>query len=237
MSYSKYFSNGQKVFLKRVFAEEEREAIDSITAYAMSGSTDHLNLSLPYGSDAADAYPFEEGMMFELLTDHNGMGLNLKASFESRTSHKDIRLKYEGNLQFISRRMYRRVDVNAFVGVERTGQGLAEMRALWQKMLEKLRSGVSAAELTEFAKFPINLAGGGLRLPIDEPSEPADLLLLFLSIGDKQGIICGLAEVVWTGDADDLGRIPTGMRFVNILEKDQARIDAVVEAVLKKLDQ
>jgi len=235
MSYSKYFSNGQKVFLKRVFAEEEREAIDSITAYAMGGGADHLNLSLPYGSDAADAYPFEEGMMFELLTDHNGMGLNLKASFESRTSHKDIRLKYEGNLQFISRRMYRRVDVNAFVGVDRTGQGLADMRDKWQKTLEKLKSGVSAAELTEFRKFPINLAGGGLRMPIDEPSEPADLLLLFLSIGDKQGIICGLAEVVWTGDADDQGRIPTGMRFVNILEKDQARIDAVVENVLKRL--
>ena len=49
------------------------------------------------------------------------------------------------------------------------------------------------------------------------------------------GIICGLAEVVWTGDADDQGRIPTGMRFVNILEKDQARIDAVVENVLKRL--
>ncbi len=235
MSYSKYFANGQKVFLKRVFSEEEREAIDSITAYAMGGSADHLNLSLPYGSDAADAYPFEDGMLFELLTDHSGMGLSLKASFECRTSQKDIRLKYEGSLQFISRRMYRRVDVNAFVGVERTGQGLADMRDKWQKTLEKLKSGVSAADLTEFVKFPVNLAGGGLRLPIDEPSEPADLLLLFLSIGDKQGIICGLAEVVWTGDADDQGRIPTGMRFVNILERDQARIDAVVENVLKKL--
>ncbi len=237
MSYSKYFSNGQKVFLKRVFAEEEREAIDSITTYAMRGSADHLDLSLPYGSDAATAYPFEEGMMFELLTDHNGMGLNLRASFQERTSQKDIRLKYEGNLQFISRRMYRRVDVNAWVGIERTGQGLAEMRAKWQEMLAKLKAGVSAADLTEFVKYPINLAGGGLRLPINEPSEPADLLLLFLSIGDKQGIICGLAEVVWAGCADDQGRIPTGMRFINILERDQSRIDAVVESVLAKLEQ
>jgi hypothetical protein len=125
MSYRKYFVNGQKVLLKRIFVDEEREALDSITAYAMEGEGACLDLSLPYGSDAAEAYPFEEGMLFELLTDFNGMGLRLKATFHSRTSSRDIRLQFEESLEFVSRRIYRRVDVNAWVGIERPAQGLA----------------------------------------------------------------------------------------------------------------
>jgi hypothetical protein len=236
MSYRKYFANGQKVLLKRVFVDEEREALDSITAYAMEGGDSYLDLSLPYGSDAADAYPFEEGMLFELLTDYNGIGLRLKASFHSRNSSKDVRLQFLDSLEFVSRRLHRRVDVNAWVGVERPAQGLAAMREAWRKNLQKLESGVSAAELTEFKKYPLNLSGGGLRLPLPEPAAMADLVLLFLSAGDKKGIICALAEVVWTAPPDLEGVTPTGLRFVNIKENDQARIDAVVGRLLEQLE-
>jgi hypothetical protein len=110
------------------------------------------------------------------------------------------------------------------------------MREEWQKSLQKIDSGVSAAELTEFKKYPINLAGGGLRLPLSEPAAPADLLLIFLSIGDKKGIICALAEVVWSGLPDLDGITPTGVRFVNIKESDQARIDAVMSRLLEQLE-
>lgn len=237
MAYSKYFANGQKVFLKRLFPGEDRETVDSITAYATGGGGENLDLSLPYGSDAADAYPFETGMMFELLTDSNGMGLRLKASFLAKTGNKDIRLQFEENLEFISRRIYRRLDVNAWVGVERPASGLAELRQEWQACIEKLESGISAADLTEFNKYSVNLAGGGIRLPLRQEFSPADLLLLFLSIGDKKGIICALVEVVWTGRADREGRIQTGMRFVKILERDQSRIDAVVNDLLKRVQK
>lgn len=236
MGYSKYFANGQKVFLKRVFPGEEREALDSITTYATGGEGEYLDLSLPYGSDAADAYPFEEGMLFELLTDFNGMGLRLKASFLAKTGNKDIRLRFEENLEFISRRIYRRLDVNAWVGVEQPHTGLAELRRVWEDCIKKLESGASAAEMTEFKKYPVNLAGGGIRLPLEKILAPADLLLLFLSIGDKQGIICALAEVVWIGKDDRRGAIPTGMRFINILERDQARIDTVVNNLLERVE-
>ncbi len=236
MPYSKYFKHGQKLFLKRIFADEDRQALDSMTAYVMNCGQSCLEISLPYGSDAADAYPFEEGMIFELSTDYNSMGLRLRASFLARTSRKDIRLQFQDNLEFVSRRMYRRIDVNAWVGVERPCKGLSGMREAWEESLQKLESGVSAAELTEFKKCLINMAGGGLRLLMTEETEPADLLLLFLSIGDKKGIICALAEVVWTGQADLEGVIPTGLRFVNIRESDQTRIDAVVNRLLKHLE-
>lgn len=237
MSYSKYFLNGQKVFLKRVFPDERPEALDSITAYAVGGGASYVDLSLPYGTDAAEAYPFVEGMLFELLTDFNGMGLRLKASFVCRNSSKDIRLQFEECLEFVSRRIYRRVDVNAWVGIERTATGLAEMREEWRKNLQKIESGVSAAKLTEFNKYLINLAGGGMRLPLSEKLAPAELLLLFLSIGDKQGIICALAEVVWVGKVDAAEKIPTGLRFVNVMERDQQRIDAVVNNLLERMDR
>lgn len=224
------------MLLRRVFRDEWLEALDSITAYAMGGGPSYVDLSLPYGSDAADAYPFEEGMMFELMTDYNGMGLRLKASFVCRNSSKDIRLQFVECLEFVSRRIYRRVEVQAWVGIERPAEGLAGMRGAWQKNLQKIDAGVSAAELTEFRKYPINLAGGGLRLPLAGPVAVADLLLLFLSIGDKQGIICILTEVVWTGKTDMQGAIPTGLRFINIRERDQARIDDVVSGLLKRLE-
>lgn len=235
MSYGKYFNKGQKVFIKRIFTDEERTALDTITGYAMRSQPMQLDLALPYGCDAADSYPFEPGMQFEILTDHMGMGMRLVASFVERISSQDIRLQFEGNLEFISRRIYRRVDVNAWVGTKRSKGNLAEMRTLWEEHLNKIKSGVSAAELTEFKKHLINLAGGGIRLPLQAPVEQSELVLVYLSIGDKKGIICALAEAVWIGpvEANDTQQI--GLRFLNVLEADQARIDTVVKALLARL--
>ena len=234
MSYGKYFNKGQKVFIKRIFADGEQTALDTITGYAMRSQPMHLDLALPYGSDAADSYPFEPGMEFEVLTDHQSMGLRLVASFVERISGKDIRLQFTGNLEFISRRIYRRVDVNAWVGIERAKGNLADMRALWNENLNKIKSGISAADLTEFKKNLVNLAGGGLRLPLQAPVEMADLVIIYLSIGDKKGIICALAEAVWIGpEQDDMQQI--GLRFLNILEEDQDRIDTVVKVLLERI--
>jgi len=234
MSYGKYFNKGQKVFIKRIFSGEGQTALDTITGYAMRSQPMHLDLALPYGSDAADSYPFEPGMEFEVLTDHQGMGLRLVSSFVERISGKDVRLQFAGNLEFISRRIYRRVDVTAWVGIERAKGNLADMRELWNENLKKIKSGISAADLTEFKKNLINLAGGGLRLPLQAPVEMADLVLLYLSIGDKKGIICALAEAIWIGpDQGDMQQI--GLRFLNILEDDQERIDAVVKTLLERI--
>lgn len=237
MSYGRYFPTGQKTFLKRVFAAEQRTALDTITGYVTGTGANHVDFSLPYGSDAANDYPFEPGMLFELLCDNKGMGLRLQASFLERTSGRDIRLQFEGNLEFISRRQYRRVDVTAWVGLKSGEGNLAGMRAEWENNLRQIQSGVSAAKLTEFQKYPINLAGGGMRLPVRAPVKSAELFLVFLSIGDKGGIICAMAEVIWTGDPDFDGNQLAGLRFLNILENDQERIDRVVSELLKRLEQ
>jgi len=235
MSYGKYFNKGQKVFLKRIFDEADRAALDTITGYAMRSQPMQLDLGLPYGCDAADSYPFEPGMKFEVMTDSKGMGLRLTASFVEKISSQDIRLQFEGNLEFISRRIFPRVDVNAWVGIKRNVGNLADMRELWQEHLKKIKAGVSAAELTEFNKYLVNLAGGGMRLPLTAPVEMAELVLVYLSVGDKKGIICALAEVVWVGQPQDDGRQQAGLRFLNILEEDQTRIDVVVKALLERI--
>lgn len=234
MSYGKYFDKGQKVFIKRIFPDGERTALDTITGYAMRSRPMQLDLALPYGCDAADSYPFEAGMAFELLTDHKGMGLRLVASFVEKISSQDIRLQFEGNLEFISRRSYRRVDVNAWVGIRGKGN-LAEMRALWKEHVQKIKSGVSAAELTEFNKHLVNLAGGGMRVPLKAPVELSELILVYISLGDKKGIICALSESVWIGPVQDNDQQQVGLRFLNILEEDQERIDVVVKNLLERL--
>jgi len=237
MSYGRYFPTGQKTFLKRVFAAEQRSALDTITGYVTGTGANHVDFSLPYGSDAANDYPFEPGMRFELLCDNKGMGLRLQASFQERLSSRDIRMQFEGNLEFISRRQYRRVDVTAWVGIKRGAASLAEMRTAWEENLKQLQAGVSAAKLTEFQKYPINLAGGGLRLPVKAPVGVAELFLVFLSIGDKGGIICAMAEAIWVGNPEPDGTQSAGLRFLNILEKEQERIDKVVNELLKRLEQ
>jgi len=235
MSYGKYFNKGQKVFLKRIFEDGERVALDTITGYAMRSHPMQLDLGLPYGCDAADSYPFEPGMKFEVMTDNKGMGLRLTASFVEKISGQDIRLQFEGNLEFISRRIYPRVDVNAWVGIARNKGNLADMRKLWDDHLKKIKSGANAAELTEFNKYLLNLAGGGIRMPMKAPAEMAELILVYLSIGDKKGIICALAETVWIGQEQSDQTQQVGLRFLNVLEEDQARIDVVVKALLERL--
>ena len=237
MSYGKYFINGQKVFIKRIFSDDERTALDTITGYAMRSQPMQLDLALPYGSDAADSYPFEPGMKFEVLTDHKGMGLRLVASFVEKISGQDIRLQFEGNLEFISRRVYHRVDVNAWVGVQRNTGNLAEMRKLWGEHQGQIKAGVSAAKFTEFVKSLINLAGGGMRLALKAPVSMSELVLVYLSLGDKKGIICALAEVVWVGKPQDDEQQQAGLRFLNIMEEEQDRIDQVVKGLLKRLEQ
>jgi len=237
MSYGRYFPTGQKTFIQRVFEKSDRAALDTITGYVTGTGANHVDLSLPYGSDAAEVYPFETGMRFELLCDNKGMGLKLQASFLERTSSRDIRLQFEGDLEFISRRQYRRVDVTAWVGIKRGEGNLAQMRASWEECVRQLEAGMSAADLTEFQKFPVNLAGGGIRLPLRAPIKTADLFLVFLSVGDKSGIICALAEVIWAGKPQPDGTQPGGLRFLNILQNEQGRIDKVVTSLLKRLEQ
>jgi c-di-GMP-binding flagellar brake protein YcgR len=237
MSFGKYFKKGQKVFLKRLYSNEEPPAVDTITGYAMHSQPMQIDLALPYGSDAADSYPFEPGMKFEVMTDSRGMGLRLTAAFVEKLSRQDIRLEFEGKLEFISRRSYQRVDVNAWVGMKRSEGNLAEMTQLWREHMQQIKSGVSADEFTEFDKYLVNLAGGGMRLPLQPPVNMAELILIYVSIGDKKGIICGLAEVIWIGEEQSNGRQLAGLRFLKILEEDQDRLDAVVNRLLDRLDK
>lgn len=237
MSYGRYFPTGQKVFLRRVFAEEQRTALDTMTGYLTGNGATNVDISLPYGSDAANDYPFEPGMRFELLCDHKGMGLRLQTIFQERLTSRDIRLQFAGHLEFITRRQFRRLDVTAWVGIKRGLGNLDAMRTAWEEHYRQLQSGVSPGKLVDFRKCLLNLAGGGMCLPVKAPVGTAELLLVFLSLGDKQGIICTLTEAVWTGQTAADGTQPTGLRFLNIRHRDQDRIDRVVTQLLNRLEQ
>ena len=67
----------------------------------------------------------------------------------------------------------------------------------------------------------------------DNPVTKARVRELF--VGDKKGIICALAEVVWVGQEQDDGLQQIGLRFLNIMEEDQDRIDVVVKQLLERL--
>jgi hypothetical protein len=44
-----------------------------------------------------------------------------------------------------------------------------------------------------------------------------------------------LAEAVWISDVDTNDMQQIGLRFLNVLDEDQARIDVVVKALLERL--
>jgi len=237
MAYRRYLPAGQKTFLRQIRADASRAALDSLTAYVTASGEKHVDLHLPYGPDAAAGYPFTPGMVFELSCEHRGMGLRLQASYRERLDDSTVRLQFEGNLEFISLRRYRRVDVTAWVGLDRRAGTLTARRRAWEESVQQLQAGVSAATLTKFRKVPLNLSAGGLRLAVAAPVVPAELIVVFLSIGDKGGIICALAEVLWAGTGERTGSCPAGLRFLNILAEDQARIDTVVTALRERLEQ
>jgi len=51
---------------------------------------------------------------------------------------------------------------------------------------------------------------------------------MLIDLDDGLLPICALAEIVWSEPSEDQSSVACGMRFVNILEADQLRIDKFI---------
>ena len=54
---------------------------------------------------------------------------------------------------------------------------------------------------------------------------------------EETGLVVEVGEVIWVGEEQSNGLQQGGLRFLRILEEDQARLDAVVNNLLNRLDQ
>ena len=76
-----------------------------------------------------------------------------------------------------------------------------------------------------FSTCQLNLSAGGIRFALRAPVNLAELCLMLIDLKDEKPPICAIAEVVWIRPEQDDSILSSGMRFINILDSDQKRID------------
>lgn len=223
MQYSKYFKSGQKIIL-RALNPTAPGRFESLTSYFQDNGAAHFDLLLPYGAPEEENYPFAPEMPFEILSEALGVGVRLTGQFQKMVRNDLVRLAVNGDLQVFQRRTHRRLDVVAGLRYTKGKGTLRSFRDQWEKNIQILQKGGDAAKLSRFPRTPLNLSAGGIRFAIKPPVQVADLSLLLLEL-ESGGPICTLAEVIWMEETEVEGRHTVGMRFLNILEADQKRIE------------
>lgn len=225
MIHQRYFRPGQKILLRPTDSAAPEGYAGLLSCYLHSGGDDYFDLTLPYGADAANQYPFHDEMDFELSSESLGLGARINGRFDKILAGDRIRVHIFPDLQMFQRRAKPRIDCRIGIRFTRGRGSLQSMRKTWEKNVQVLSSGKKMPKLTGFNDCKVNLSSGGIRFAIRPPAEPADLCLLLLDLQDDKPPICALAEVIWALPDQNGEVLLTGMQFLNILEQDQKRID------------
>ncbi len=235
MQFSRFYKNGQKIILRGLSPPIVAGRVESLTTYLQESASGHFDLMLPYGSPEGENYPFTPEMPFEILSDSMGLGLRMTGTFRELIGNDLIRLAVNGDIQVFQRRQHRRLNLTAGLRYTRGRGTLRSFREQWQKNLQILAKGGDGAKLARFPKAKVNLSAGGIRFSLKAPVEMADLCLLLLEL-DGLAPICVLAEVVWIQEKIVEGRQIAGLRFINMLEADERRIDDYIRQHAPKIE-
>jgi len=203
MLYQRYFKNGQRLLLKALETENNGRT-DLLTVYMDGGSSGTFVLTLPYSDDATEQYPFSEGMLFELSSEILGMGIRVTGTFHEKIDGKRIALQIRPDLQMFQRRGAPRLDCKLGIRFTRGQGALKALRSTWEKNIQILHSPNAPLNLEGFKPCQVNLSSGGIRFALRPPVNLAELCLMLITV------------------------IVSGMRFINILESDQMRINKFI---------
>ncbi len=227
MKFQRYFKSGQQLLLK---ATNQKDAgrTELISVLVSTLSNDRLVVSLPYGADAVDQYPFEDISNFEITTEAFGLGIKAEGTFEKRLGGNRFSLKLSPDLQMFQRRISQRYDCNLGIRFSRAAKTLKTMREIWEKNLEVINKPEAPVLFEGFQKVPVNISAGGIRLTIKPPANQGELCLILINLNDGKPPVCTIAEVIWTCSPDE-NIMTAGMRFTSILASDQQRIDAFID--------
>lgn len=228
MIHQRYFKNGQKILLTSL-APTEKGRTELLTAEIDGGSHNSFFVSLPYSEDAADQYPFTSGMPFAITSDSMGLGIRVTGEFDKKLDGKRVAIKINNDLQMFQRRNTLRLDCRLGIRFTRSQGALKALRKTWEKNIELLHSPDVPLIFEGFKPCHVNISSGGIRFNLRPPANPAELCLLLINIDDGKAPICALAEIVWTRPEKDETIVASGMRYINILEADQQRIEKFVK--------
>ena len=229
MNYSKYFKPGQRILLRPLEPSESEGRSESLTVYFRDFSKGLFELELPYRTEKDEDYPFDETIPLELLSDAFGVGVRTTALFRCNPSPQIIRVEPTNELTIFQRRSKPRADLTIGLRFTRSLGKLRTFREQWRKNVQILAAGADLSRLGPSPRCAVNLSGSGIRFELKGPVDQAELFLLLLELAPGEGPICALAEVVWLAPAVETGLVNAGMRFVNIQNKDQQRIERLVK--------
>lgn len=228
MNYQRYFKPGRQLLLRALRNEEDTGRTELLTVFVDTLEGENLTLSLPYGDDSVEQYPFETGLAFELSTETMGMGVKATGSLLKTVDGNHIVIKVNPDLQMFQRRVSRRLDCQLGIRFSRAAKTLQTMREIWEKNIKVLHSPEAPLVFDGFKPCRINISSGGVRFAIKPPADQGDLCLILINLEDSKPPICAIAETVWVCIQDE-SAVTAGMRFINILSEDQQRISNYIQ--------
>ena len=224
MNYQRYFKSDQQLLLKVQKDAENSARTELMTVFVVSLDEESLLLSLPYGTDAVEQYPFHEGLSFEISTESMGLGIRATGQFEKKIDGNKFSIRLNSDLEMFQRRISKRFDCQLGIRFSRAAKTLQTMREIWEKNLKVLYSPEAPLVFDGFKSYRVNISSGGMRFDIKPPADQGELCLILINLDDGKPPVCAIAEVVWVCMQDETA-VTTGMRFINILSEDQQRID------------
>lgn len=230
MQLSKYFNQGQKIRLKVIKPEGEKDKFEALTGFITECRSGKIDVELPYQVREGEGYPFTSGMPLEVLTENFGLGLRLSAHFVETVRDNIIRVAVDEQLQAFQQRLRKRTDSTVGLRFNKGEGTFRTLRERWRKNVEILHSGRDLSSLKSFSECEANLSSGGIRFEVAAAVDIADIFLLLIDLKDGRPPVCALAETVWTSEEmAQSGKLVVGLQFIAIMEEDQKRIDDFVK--------
>ena len=229
MNYQRYFKTDQQLLLKVQKDAENSARTELMSVLVVSLDEDSLLVSLPYGADAVDQYPFSEELSFEITTESMGLGIRATGRFEKIVDGNRFSIRLNSDLEMFQRRINKRLDCQLGIRFSRAAKTLQTMREIWEKNLKVLYSPEAPLVFDGFKSYRVNISSGGMRFSIKPPADQGELCLILINLEDGKPPVCAIAEVVWVYMQDE-SVVTAGMRFINILSEDQQRIDNFINS-------
>lgn len=235
--YSRYFSSGQKLQVQTLRNDNLPTRRESINALFANYELGYFDITLPQDWPVSDDSLFSGGRSLEIVSEKYGLWLKSTASFHSQPADKLIRLRMNNDLCLFRHRPKERVETRIGLRYSTPRGNLATSHRQWRQQIDKLTSTATALTVPSFARGQVNLSASGIRMSLQDPIKKNDLCLLMLALDEASEPICTLSEIIWTAPNDQGNGTKAGMQFLNILEKDQQRIEQFVKQNMPRKDQ
>lgn len=227
----KYFNLRQRVFLIDISEDRDRGMYESLSGTIVGRGRDSLSLQFPYSTGATNPENGACRRIFKITTETLGNGIQVAADLERVEAGTTFHLRLRSNLEMYQRFRAPRIDATTGLFQMQCPNSLDSCRDEFRRIAEQMKSH-GVPDSIRLQGTAINLGVGGIRVALAAGVSPSPLSLFFLDLDDEGIPVCALADLVWSCHRG--GKRECGYRFIRISKSDQARINAHIQALLKR---